>query len=217
MSCECRYRVLILLLAPVTCRPSRAYDRAFPFCFARLVHRHKLPSVTIMASLLDRSLDDLARQDKESSRKSSNRGRGGSSRGAGRAAPYAVRAHVQYIQTARRLTSDLILSCSIHYALLCLRYTLFLHTCLPTLVLGFQQKQRPSRVDHDADTWQHDLFNTNKLDYGDDPSSSGGGGESARAGRSDEDGPRSTRLKITNLHYEVSEEELRVCLASSQW
>ncbi|KAK9898041.1 hypothetical protein P389DRAFT_65041 [Cystobasidium minutum MCA 4210] len=113
-----------------------------------------------MSSLLDRSLDDLARQDKESSRKSSSsRGRGaGSSRpsnAGGRAAPYTRRA---------------------------------------------------PRPDPDADTWQHDLFKTNKLDYGDDPSSSGAADSSAAAA---DEGPRSTRLKVTNLHYEVSEQELR--------
>jgi hypothetical protein len=69
-------------------------------------------------------------------------------------------------------------------------------------------QRRPAHTDHDADTWKHDLFNTNKLDYGDDPSSSGDAVRSSAASR--DNGPRSTRLKITNLHYEVSEQELRV-------
>lgn len=73
-------------------------------------------------------------------------------------------------------------------------------------IVNHHQRRAP-RPDPDADTWQHDLFKTNKLDYGDDPSSSGAADSSAAAA---DEGPRSTRLKITNLHYEVSEQELRV-------
>lgn len=68
--------------------------------------------------------------------------------------------------------------------------------------------------------WQHDLFQTNKLDYGDEdgrPTGTTTSRDSSRGGRGSRRGveePRSTKLKITNLHYEVSEAELKVsCLS----
>jgi hypothetical protein len=67
------------------------------------------------------------------------------------------------------------------------------------------QKRAP-RDDPDADTWKHDLFNTNKLNYDDDDAAAATGSSASRT----DEGPRSTRLKVTNLHYEVSEQELRV-------
>ena len=58
------------------------------------------------------------------------------------------------------------------------------------------------RADPDG-SWQHDLFQTNKLDYGGDDGN-------PRRKRADDNQPRSTRLKISNLQYEVSERELEV-------
>ncbi|KAL7009216.1 hypothetical protein EMMF5_001414 [Cystobasidiomycetes sp. EMM_F5] len=66
--------------------------------------------------------------------------------------------------------------------------------------------------------WQHDLYSTNKLNYGgeDDEQDGAAGRPSASAARKrgavlkEDQEARSTRLKITNLHYEVSERELEV-------
>jgi hypothetical protein len=83
--------------------------------------------------------------------------------------------------------------------------------------VGFTQKPQASRVDPDG-SWQHDLFQTSKLDYGgdgDEDSSSKAEDEHSRRAKNHrnpraDNEPRSTRLKITNLHYEVSERELEV-------
>ena len=74
------------------------------------------------------------------------------------------------------------------------------------------QKPAP-RGDADG-AWSHDLFKTDKLDYGgegDDAAAAptrGGGAFKRRGVETNE--ARSTRLRITNLHYEVSEAELEV-------
>lgn len=67
-------------------------------------------------------------------------------------------------------------------------------------------------VQGDVDgAWQHDLFKTDKLDYGGEGDTQPERGAARRAGpRSHVNEARSTRLRITNLHYEVSERELEV-------